>query len=144
MLAHRGYELLDELECRELLGYNELGRIGLSIGALPAIFPVNYLIDEDSIVFRTATDTQLAEATGRGVLAFETGYIDPSGRSGWSVLAIGMPIEITDPATRTRLAVDHQTRWTFSERDRLFRLPIDVISGTRIHGGHDGGHRNAA
>ncbi len=144
MLAHRGYELLDELECRELLAFNNVGRIGVSIGALPAIFPVNYLLDGDAIVFRTATGTQLAEATGKGVVAFETGYIDPTGRGGWSVLAVGIPVEITDPGTRRRLGADHPGSWRFADTDRLFRLPIEVISGTRLYSGNDDGHRHAA
>lgn len=144
MLAHHGYELLDEAECRQLLDHNHVGRVGLSIGALPAIFPVNYLVDDDSIVFSTATGTQLAESSAKGVLAFETGYIDPTGRTGWSVLAIGEAVEITDSPTRVRLAVEHAAGWRITDRDRLFRLPIDFISGTRIRGDHDDGHRHAA
>ena len=143
MLAHRGFELLQGDECRQLLDLNEVGRISLSIGALPAIFPVNYMVDGDSIVFRTATGTQLAESTGKGVLAFESGYIHPSGEGGWSVMAVGVPVEITDAAARHRLAMEHPTRWTFTEEDRLFRLPIDMISGTRIFRDH-GSHRHAA
>jgi nitroimidazol reductase NimA-like FMN-containing flavoprotein (pyridoxamine 5'-phosphate oxidase superfamily) len=144
MLAHRGFELLDEGECRRLLGLNEIGRVSLSIGALPAIFPVNYMIDRDSSVFRTATGTQLAEATGRGVVAFESGYIHPSGESGWSVMVVGVPIEVTDAATRSRLSLGQPTHWTFSEEDRLFRLATDLVSGTRIYRDHGGSRRHAA
>ncbi|HET9077971.1 MAG TPA: pyridoxamine 5'-phosphate oxidase family protein [Acidimicrobiales bacterium] len=132
MLAHRGYELLDERECRELLKLNGVGRIGLSIGALPAIFPVTYTVDGDSIVFSTPTGTQIAESSGRGVLAFETGQIDPDGRSGWSVLAVGMALELLDT-----------DEWDPRGARRLFRLPIDLISGTRFVN-HDGGRRQAA
>ena len=131
MLAHRGFELMGETECRDLLGFRSIGHIALSIGALPAIFPVNYVVDGDSIVFRTANGTQLADSTIRAVLAFETGYIDPGGPGGWSVLVVGMASEIEDPAVRMRLLADHPTDWD-PGADRLFRLPIDMISGTRI------------
>ena len=132
MLAHRGFELMAETECRDLLGFRSIGHIALSIGALPAIFPVNYVLDGDSIVFRTANGTQSADSTIRAVLAFETGYTDPSGRGGWSVLVVGMASEIVDRAVRMRLAADHPSGWSPAEADRLFRLPIDMISGTRI------------
>src|SRR5579875_3968976 len=128
MLAHRGYELLDERECRELLALNRVGRIGLSVGALPAIFPVTYVLADDSIIFGTAAGTQMADSTGRGVLAFETGHIDPDGRHGWSVLAVGMASEVDDPGP-----------WGPPDGHRLFRLPIDLISGTRFMNG-GGGH----
>jgi nitroimidazol reductase NimA-like FMN-containing flavoprotein (pyridoxamine 5'-phosphate oxidase superfamily) len=131
MLEHRGFEVLDEAECRAPLEVNRVGRIGLSIGALPAIFPVTYALDGDSIVFRAATGTQLAACSARGVLAFETGCSDPEGTAGWSVLAVGLATEVADPGGSAVTA------------DRCFRLPIDLISGTRFVTG-DGGNRHAA
>ena len=41
MMVDEGLELLTDDECRRLLGMGEVGRVGIPIGALPAIFPVN-------------------------------------------------------------------------------------------------------
>ena len=67
LLDHREFdawlELLDEDEALELLRHGEVGRVGVTIGALPAIFPVNYRLLDGAIVFRTAPGTKLAAAT---------------------------------------------------------------------------------
>ena len=49
-------------ECWRLLASTELGRIATSAGASIDIFPVNYAVDGESIVFRTAPGTKLLEA----------------------------------------------------------------------------------
>lgn len=135
---------MSETECREHLGLSSVGRIGLSMDALPAIFPVNYIVDGDSVVFRAAIGTRLAEASNRGVVAFESGYIDPGGLGGWSVLAVGIPCETGDPADRLQLALHHPAAWSRTGQDRFFRLAIDMISGTRVLSGAGGNPRSAA
>ena len=54
MIVDEGLELLSEDEARKLLATGGVGRVGLTIGALPAIFPVNYKVIDGAIVFRTA------------------------------------------------------------------------------------------
>ena len=132
MLTQHEYELLDQAECMNLLGFSHVGRIALSIGALPAIFPVNYMVDGESIVFSTCTGADLSGATNTAVLAFEAGHIDPTGRGGWSVLAVGVASEIVDPETRLKLAFAEHAPWLPSDSSRLFRLPLELVSGTRF------------
>ncbi len=132
MLIHHEYELLDQAECINLLGFSHVGRIALSIGALPAIYPVNYMVDGESIVFCTCTGADLSNATDKAVLAFEAGHIDPTGRGGWSVLAVGVAGEIADPETRLKLAFAEHAPWLPSDSARLFRLPLELVSGTRF------------
>jgi nitroimidazol reductase NimA-like FMN-containing flavoprotein (pyridoxamine 5'-phosphate oxidase superfamily) len=40
-------------ECRDLLSTVPIGRVVLSIDALPAALPVNYWLIDDAIVFRS-------------------------------------------------------------------------------------------
>lgn len=133
MTAPQSYELLDQGACRELLGLSHIARVAMSIGALPTIVPVTYVIDGDTVVFRVATGAELADVND-SVLAFEVGYIDPSGQGGWSVLAVGVANEISDLATRAALALRPHHPWVLAERDRLYRLTLDLVSGTRIIG----------
>ena len=66
-----GLELLTEDQARGLLATGEVGRIGITIGALPAIFPVNYRLVDGSIVFRTAPGSKMSAAADGAVIAFE-------------------------------------------------------------------------
>ena len=67
-----------------------MGRVGISLAALPAVYPVNYWFDGESIFIRTDGDSVLADlALKDEVIAFEVDEIDPFEHSGWSVLATG-------------------------------------------------------
>ena len=57
-----GAEILETNTCWELLRANEVGRLAVSITDHPDIFPVNYVVDRGSVVFRTAEGTKLAAA----------------------------------------------------------------------------------
>jgi len=65
----------------------ELGRIALSFGGLPDIFPINFYAGDGRILFRTAEGTKLYELTANEHVAFEVDSHD--GVSGWSVIAKG-------------------------------------------------------
>jgi nitroimidazol reductase NimA-like FMN-containing flavoprotein (pyridoxamine 5'-phosphate oxidase superfamily) len=47
-------EALSDDECRDLLAVAQIGRVVLSIDALPAALPGNYWLIDDAIVFRSA------------------------------------------------------------------------------------------
>ena len=64
-MVYDGLEILDEHECRRLLASQCIGRVGVTIGALPAIFPVNYVTVDGDIVFRTGEGTKLRAALER-------------------------------------------------------------------------------
>ncbi|MEZ5248043.1 MAG: pyridoxamine 5'-phosphate oxidase family protein [Ilumatobacteraceae bacterium] len=49
-------------ECWQLFRSAEVGRLAVSISNHPDIFPLNYVVDGESIVFRTAPGTKLAAA----------------------------------------------------------------------------------
>ncbi|MFE7355932.1 pyridoxamine 5'-phosphate oxidase family protein [Streptomyces sp. NPDC057543] len=75
--------------------------------ALPAIRPVNHLLDHDQIVILTHQDSDLfAQAHDHGdrgvVVAYQADDIDPLTHLGWSVVATGYCRPITDPDALTR------------------------------------------
>lgn len=59
----------------ELLREAVVGRLAVLLDAQPDIFPINYLVDHGSIVFRTAEGTKLLAAVNRKV-AFEVDSYD--------------------------------------------------------------------
>src|SRR5215510_8319698 len=102
--ARTGLEVLDHDECVRLLASDEVGRLALVDGGAPVVFPVNYRLDGEAIVFRTGAGTKLAIGP-RGPVAFEVDAFDRPTRTGWSVLATGRLEEVThfDPHTLQRV-----------------------------------------
>jgi nitroimidazol reductase NimA-like FMN-containing flavoprotein (pyridoxamine 5'-phosphate oxidase superfamily) len=126
-------EILNAEQCAELLLQMPIGRIGISIGALPVILPVNYSMDGDAIVFRTIRGTKLAAATSKTVVAFEVDSYENDGRSGWSVLVQGIASEVTDPRDLEREPIAALEAWALAERaDHVVRIWPQIMSGRRF------------
>ena len=80
---------LSTLECRDLLGTQEVGRVAVCTPQGPQIMPVNYVVDGASLVFRTAPYTLLGKHAWNSRIAFQIDHVDTETKSGWSVLATG-------------------------------------------------------
>ena len=59
----QGLIRLDEDECWRFLAKYSIGRVAIVHFNTPMIFPVNYVVDGHSVVFRTSPGTKLAMAT---------------------------------------------------------------------------------
>jgi uncharacterized protein len=131
--ARTGLEVLDHDECLRLLAADEVGRLALVDGGAPAVFPVNYRLDGEAIVFRTAPGTKLAVGP-RAPVAFEVDAFDRTMRTGWSVVATGRLEEVTqfDTATFQRMKDLPVEPWAGGERPHWMRLVPSRITGRRI------------
>ena len=89
-LVDEGLEILSDDECRYLLRSASVGRIGVSVNALPVIVPVNYRLTGHMIRFWSGPGLKLNAAPAHTVVAFEVDDFDPENQRGWSVLAIGL------------------------------------------------------
>jgi nitroimidazol reductase NimA-like FMN-containing flavoprotein (pyridoxamine 5'-phosphate oxidase superfamily) len=112
-----GLQILTRRECVDLLGTVPVGRIALSVGALPVVLPVNFGMLDGDILIRTVTGSKLESAATNAVVAFEVDHVDPGDRAGWSVLVQGIASEITDP----------------EELDRASRVPLEPWAGLDGH-----------
>jgi nitroimidazol reductase NimA-like FMN-containing flavoprotein (pyridoxamine 5'-phosphate oxidase superfamily) len=129
----RALEQLSRNECLQLLGQARLGRIGLSIQALPVVLPVNFALSEDHVVVRTVPGTKLDAATAGAVVAFEVDGYEPDGSAGWSVMVQGRVQAVTDPVDledMRRLALES---WSLNgAADHYMSLSIDTVTGRRF------------
>ena len=129
-----GLEILSRDECLELLAGEEVGRLAVVDGLHPRIFPVNYAMDGDTIVIRTAPGTKLTFGT-RSPVCFEIDHYDRAGREGWSIVVDGMLQEVNSlsaPAVvRSTLASAVQP-WAAGAKDHWLRLDTVRITGRRI------------
>src|SRR5688572_33264291 len=89
-----GIAILETNTCWELLRSSDVGRLAVSIGNRPDIFPVNFVVDHGTVVFRTAEGTKLAAAVLGEAVAFEVDGYDAEAGEAWSVVIRGRAIEI--------------------------------------------------
>ncbi|HET6857311.1 MAG TPA: pyridoxamine 5'-phosphate oxidase family protein [Streptomyces sp.] len=120
-------------ECRALLAAYGVGRLALTTVDGPAIVPLNYCLDEETIAFRTAPDGLLAAAGGQEV-AFEVDHPDDTTSTGWSVLLVGTAHAVTAPHTVRRLnEIAHSAPWAGGGNRTLWMaLTPRRVTGRRI------------
>jgi nitroimidazol reductase NimA-like FMN-containing flavoprotein (pyridoxamine 5'-phosphate oxidase superfamily) len=108
-----------------------VGRLAISLGGEPLVFPLNYALDGDAIVFRTRVGTKLSGIT-RSLATFEVDCIDASGR-GWAVSFEGLAQEVldADPASlRARIDALSIETWPGGLRPNVVRITPYGVRGT--------------
>ena len=129
-----GLEELSEDQCWQLLASRSVGRLAVSISNRPDIFPVNYRLDDESIVVLTSPGLKLAAATLGSGVAFEVDALDEMRRTGWSVVVHGVATEIEqleDLMEADELRVEP---WADGVKHRYIRIVADSITGRRVPG----------
>jgi hypothetical protein len=131
-------EELSESECWMLLRTVHVGRLATptSHGGVD-VFPVNHVVDQGSIVFRTALGTKLTNALSAPEVAFEADNAartaDDQNDDPWSVVVHGSATLITietDLFDSFDLAV---RPWHVSNKPHFVRLRPTAVSGRRFH-----------
>jgi hypothetical protein len=82
-------ESLQPSECWELLRTASLGRLVLSVRALPALLPVQYYVDGDELAICLGHHAVPEVSINDVVVAFGADAIEPESRSGWTVQVLG-------------------------------------------------------
>jgi nitroimidazol reductase NimA-like FMN-containing flavoprotein (pyridoxamine 5'-phosphate oxidase superfamily) len=128
----QGSEVLGANECWQLLRSTEVGRLAVSITDHPDIFPVNYVVDRGTIVFRTAEGTKLAASVLGRAVAFEIDGYDPEHGVAWSVVIKGRASEI-ERMQDVFDALDLPLfPWQTAPKHRFVRVEPFDISGRRF------------
>jgi nitroimidazol reductase NimA-like FMN-containing flavoprotein (pyridoxamine 5'-phosphate oxidase superfamily) len=120
-------------ECMKLLGSRHVGRVAFVIDGQPMVMPVNYGIDEATIVFRTDQGAKLSNLPLAGV-AFEVDEIDEATGEGWDVVVQGHADEITDTVDKRSEFLRSLPVETFAPgmKAHWIRIVPKVLSGRRI------------
>jgi nitroimidazol reductase NimA-like FMN-containing flavoprotein (pyridoxamine 5'-phosphate oxidase superfamily) len=127
------YRQLSVEDCLALLGAHRFGRVGVVVAEKPMVFPVNYLLDGDTVVFRTGVGTKLSGAA-LGHVCFEIDGIDESERTGWSVIVQGVGHEITEAIDQrsTDLRELEVQPWVPGEHAHWVAIQPESITGRRL------------
>ena len=131
--AASGLEIIPRRECVLLLAGRKVGRLGFVIDGQPLVFPVNYAVQGDIVVFRTGEGSKLEAARGTRV-AFEVDDVDEGTGRGWSVLVQGVAEAIagTGDWFDERLRATAGPTWIPGPADHYIRVTPSVISGRRL------------
>ena len=126
-------EDLSPSECWDLLRREAVGRLAVAVANTPDIFPINYIVDDGSIVFRSAPGTKLAAAVlGRGVALEIDGY-DTVATTAWSVVVKGAARRIE--TMKEYLVADDLPLfpWHTAPKPDLVRIEPEIVTGRRFH-----------
>ena len=132
--AKSGLERMSREECVALLRAKDVGRLVVVDNGRPLIFPVNYAMDGDAPVFRTASGTKLWAAS-RSPVAFEIDEVDSQTKAGWSVVVHGVAQEITAfdaGELQARVYGLPVHPWAKGDKPSIVRIAPRLITGRRV------------
>jgi len=127
---------LTAAESWQLLEGVSLGRIVFTQHAMPAIRPVNHLVDDETIIVRSHLGSAIvARASDKdgAVVCYEADQLDPVRHTGWSVIATGMARLVRDRAAVTRYEKLLEP-WVIGQMDYIISIKPQIISGIRLVG----------
>ena len=108
----------------------QLGRLATAALGAISIVPVNYVVDGETIVFRTATGSKLIELAVNRAVAFE---IDDYGSGeAWSVVVNGSATIISDADTIAAVELLPLSPWTRTIKPTFVRITPTAVSGRRF------------
>jgi uncharacterized protein len=122
--------ILPEHECWDLLASVALGRIVTSVDDQPEIFPVNFVVQRRTVLFRTAEGTKLVSAAINRRVVFEADGHNAA--EGWSVIVKGIARILhgddeIEEAERAQLLT-----WTAPAKTHYVRVQPLAVTGRRF------------
>ncbi len=131
-MSNPGTVYLTEAECWSLLHQHVVARLAVDIAGRPDIFPINYIVDDGSIVFRSGAGTKLAGAVLGRHVAIEIDGLDVDG-SVWSVVVKGIAREVTEMTERFEIDELPLYPWVTSQKPNFVRIEPHLTTGRRFH-----------
>lgn len=119
-------------ECLAALSSAALGRVAFVANGDPHIVPVNYVLDEGMVVFRTTYGITLDSIGGGARVAFEVDRYDDQTHVGWSVVLIGRAEEIWMPEELEAARTLPLRPWAPGDRAHYVHIAPGTITGRRI------------
>ncbi len=127
--------VLEESRCWDLLASQEVGRLATAVQGFPEIFPVNFVVDGESIVFRTAEGSKLLELVINAHVCFEVdGWTD---NGGWSVVLKGSASVVPSGEEHDVVEALPLRPWVPTVKTNFVRVTPTEVTGRRFEFGPD-------
>ena len=133
MSADDPVTVLSEDECWSVLSSVSLGRLVTFMGGRLEIFPVNFVTQRRTVLFRTAQGTKLSSAVMGDWVAFEAD--DHTAAEGWSVIIQGRAHELLATAEILDAEEAPLRPWTATPKPLYVRVIAMEITGRRFRFG---------
>ncbi|QLL08748.1 pyridoxamine 5'-phosphate oxidase family protein [Mycobacterium vicinigordonae] len=124
------FTVLSANESWGLLGTAALGRLVTNFAGEPEIFPVNYVVQGNSVLFRTAEGTKLFSAVGNHTVLFEAD--DHNVAEGWSVIVRGRAQLLKSDAEIQEADRAGLYPWIATRKPNYVRITATDITGRRF------------
>lgn len=121
-----GFEALTKAECRRLLATREVGRLALTVNALPQVVPVRFHDDGERLWCQTAGPQRFDRSLDGHVVGFEADDLDLDHGTGWCVSVTGT-IHVVGRADEDP---NHLPTW-FAD-GQLLELRAEIVTGHRL------------
>ncbi|ORW84637.1 pyridoxamine 5'-phosphate oxidase [Mycobacterium sp. IEC1808] len=128
-----GVTILPEHECWGLMAGVALGRLVTSVDGVPEIFPVNFVVQHKSILFRTAEGTKLVSTAINNRVLFEVDEHNVA--EGWSVIVKGRARSLRTDEQIQEAERAQLLPWLTSEKTHYVRVLPDMVTGRRFRFG---------
>ena len=130
--ARTGIRTMDRDECLAAISREQVGRLAVVHAGAPMIYPVNFVLDGDDIVFRSDPGTKVTSGL-RSPVCFEVDHLNPRTHDGWSVVVTGRLEEALPhrPEAWKRILDAPIEAWA-GEKQHVFRIVADRVTGRRV------------
>ncbi len=125
--------VLSEDESWERLRSVALGRLVTNFADEPEIFPVNYVVQDRTVLFRTAGGTKLFSAVTNRTVVFEAD--DHNLTEGWSVIVRGRARLLKTDADIQKAERAHLAGWIPTHKNHYVRVTASDITGRHFRFG---------
>lgn len=129
------YTKLDRGQSLRLLATVPVGRLIFTVGALPAVRPMNFALVGGLIVLRTAAGSTAARKIDGDIVVFQADELDAATSSGWSVTVTGRAA-LVDPEAVSRYQDAPLVPWAPGTRDQFITITTELAEGRRVRRPH--------
>lgn len=125
-----GVTILPVSECWDLLKSVALGRLVTSVDGHPEIFPVNFVVQRRTVLFRTAEGTKLISTAINNQVTFEAD--EHNVVEGWSVIVKGVARSLRTDEELEEAERAQLLPWTASTKAHYVRVLPEIVTGRRF------------
>ncbi|WP_139003382.1 pyridoxamine 5'-phosphate oxidase family protein [Arthrobacter crystallopoietes] len=125
-------EILDTGTCWQLLRGVSVGRLAVRVRDHPDIFPINYAVDQETLVFRSGPGTKLDAILNGSAVALEADGVDAATGVAWSVVVKG-PAKAVQPGQDLSESVTLRLfPWHAGPKESFIRIVPGSVTGRRF------------
>ena len=124
-----GIRKLAQNECWGLLRTASVGRLAVWVQDHPDIFPINYVVDHGTVVFRTASGTKVSAALSDAPVALEVDGYEAQSNEAWSVVIKGRAEGIREIDELMDTLDLPLFPWQTGEKNLFIRIVPTLVTG---------------